>query len=58
LLPGLFWKTEYRFASYDNNNERNVLLGVAAVPGDAITSTKFVQTIKSQLVWRFNFGGF
>jgi hypothetical protein len=28
------------------------------VPGDAITSTKFVQTIKSQLVWRFNFGGF
>ena len=57
-LPGLFWKTEYRFASYDHNNERNVVLGVNAVPGDAITSTKWVQTIKSQLVWRFNFGGF
>jgi outer membrane immunogenic protein len=58
LLPGLFWKTEYRFASYDNNNERNLLLGVGAVPGDAINSTKWVQTIKSQIVWRFNFGGF
>jgi outer membrane immunogenic protein len=61
ILPGLFWKTEYRFASYNNNNDnnnRNVVL-VAGVPGTtAINSEKWVQTIRSELVWRFNFGGF
>jgi len=57
LLPGLFWKTEYRFASLDNNN-RNAVLALAAPTTSAINSSKWVQTIKSQIVWRFNFGGF
>jgi outer membrane immunogenic protein len=56
LVPGLFWKTEYRFASYDNQRG-NVLVGGAAGLS-SIDSTKWVQTIRSQLVWRFNFGGF
>ena len=61
LFPGLFWKTEYRFASYDRNNDRSVVFfgGVpTAGPAAAIDSRKWVQTIRSQLVWRFNFGGF
>jgi outer membrane immunogenic protein len=58
VLPGLFWKTEYRFASYDRNNDRNAVL-VTGVPGTtAINSEKWVQTIRSAIVWRFNFGGF
>ena len=32
VLPGLFWKTEYRFASYDRNNDRNAVL-VTGPPG-------------------------
>jgi outer membrane immunogenic protein len=56
-LPGLFWRTEYRFASYDKDN-----LLVVTSPGGAPThlsvdSEKFVQTIRSELVWRFNWGG-
>jgi hypothetical protein len=56
-FPGLFWRTEYRFASYDKDN-----LSIVTSPGGARTdfsvdSEKFVQTIRSELVWRFNWGG-
>jgi outer membrane immunogenic protein len=56
LLPGLFWKTEYRFANY--GSER-VQISLAAVPqaGFFIESEKYVHTVRSELVWRFNFGG-
>ena len=65
ILPGLFWKTEYRYSSY---RAENPLLSTglvttplaAVVPGGFIgaeNSRKDVQTIRSELVYRFNFGG-
>ena len=60
FLPGLFWKTEYRYSSY--GRERPAISGVTfagAVPGLLLSeeSRKDVQTIRSELVYRFNFGG-
>ena len=54
FLPGLFWKTEYRFSSYDR--ERNEILDAGVLTTDAIESRKYVQTIRSALVWRWNWG--
>lgn len=54
-LNGLFWKTEYRFASYDGKDL--VPTGAGANPGFAQHSTPYVQTITSSLVWRFNWTG-
>ena len=52
-LPGLYWRTEYRFNSY-NNKDNQLLVGGVPVSGDFIHSEKFVQTVTSSLVWRFN----
>src|SRR5262249_12437817 len=50
LLPGLYWRTEYRFNSYDSKNIP--ITGPSA--GLSINAEKFVQTVTSSLVWRFN----
>jgi outer membrane immunogenic protein len=55
-LPGLFWKTEYRFAQYETDNLPLLVYGTGAATTRSIDSQKFVQTIRSQLVWRFNWG--
>ncbi len=59
-LPGLFWKTEYRFASYNTRTDRVMCIGAGC---GAIGPTAFaernrpyVQTARSELVWRFNWG--
>jgi outer membrane immunogenic protein len=52
FLPGLFWKTEYRYADY--GKER---LLIANAGGDELEVRKRVHTVRSELVWRFNFGG-
>ena len=52
--PNLFWKTEYRFASYKNDTLQ-VLDFCGDGCGGTIDSQKWVQTIRSELVWRFNF---
>jgi outer membrane immunogenic protein len=56
FFPGLFWRTEYRFASYDNDNLAIVRTGGTRTDF-SVDSEKFVQTIRSELVWRFNWGG-
>jgi outer membrane immunogenic protein len=56
-LPGLFWKTEYRFADYSSDRSAIIVTATGASTGDFIDSHKYVQTIRSELVWRFNFGG-
>ena len=50
--PNLFWKTEYRFASY--NKDKLTILTSCDVTCDTLDSQKWVQTIRSELVWRFN----
>jgi outer membrane immunogenic protein len=57
FLPGLFWKTEYRFSEFDveNNPVRFSTTGLPSGVSD--DSKKFVHTIRSELVYRFNWGG-
>lgn len=61
FLPGLYWKTEYRFAQYQSERPALNLAGIVGGPPGGLVgfeeSQKYVQTIRSELVWRFNFGG-
>ena len=62
FIPGLYWKTEYRYASYRAENPALTGPGtaLAAVVPTLIgveNSKKDVQTIRTELVYRFNFGG-
>ena len=55
-VQGLFWKTEYRFSEFN----RQSLITRDLIDGDLLFTTdskKFVQTITTSLVWRFNFLG-
>lgn len=54
-FPGLTWKTEYRFADYGKENLRLLDGGVATT--DSLDVHKYVHTVRTDLVWRFNFGG-
>ena len=54
-LPGLFWKTEYRFAQY--NRDTLPILEGGTPSGTSLASDKTIQTIRSELVWRFNWSG-
>jgi len=54
-LPGLTWKTEYRFADYGTENVP--LLFAGAPTALSLDSQKYIHTVRSELVWRFNFGG-
>lgn len=53
-LPGLTWKTEYRFADYGNKNIPIVVTATGAPVGIATNSHLYVQTIRTELVYRFN----
>jgi outer membrane immunogenic protein len=57
FLPGLFWKSEYRFSQFDRktNIVYDSLTGLRT-PGSA-DSEKWVHTVRSELVYRFNWGG-
>ena len=50
MLPGLYWRTEYRFNSY-NSKDIQIFGGA---PNTFVNSEKFVQTVTSSLVWRFS----
>jgi outer membrane immunogenic protein len=61
-LPGLFWKTEYRFSEYRADQLAQVCVissscGTLGPTGMVYDSQKFVQTIRTELVYRFNWGG-
>jgi len=56
FLPGLFLKTEYRYASYNSADVPN--FNPDGTPnGFGFKSTKFIQTISTELVYRFNWFG-
>jgi outer membrane immunogenic protein len=54
FLPGLFWKTEYRYSSFQAADLPHVVIATGLSNGTASHSEKFIQTIRSELVWRFN----
>src|SRR5690242_3639806 len=45
FMPGLFWKTEYRFADY--GTDRVALFSGGRDTGDSFDQRKFVQTVRS-----------
>src|ERR1700683_5543536 len=51
-IQGLFWRNEYRF---DNYASRDIPL--AGTTGISEHADKYVQTITTGVVWKFNFGG-
>lgn len=57
FLPGLFWKTEYRFSDLDTRNNPIRVTATNALTGISQDSHKYVHTIRSELVYRFNWGG-
>lgn len=57
FLPGLFWKTEYRFSTFDTRTNPLFDATTGARTIDSLDSKKWVQTIRSELVYRFNWGG-
>jgi outer membrane immunogenic protein len=57
-IPGLTWKTEYRFSEYDRVDRLERLTVAPFTPVGTFSSDKlFVQTVMTSLVYRFNFGG-
>jgi outer membrane immunogenic protein len=56
-LPGLFWKTEYRYSQFDRK-QLNVLDSATGLPtGLAETVKPVTQSVITSLVYRFNWGG-
>jgi outer membrane immunogenic protein len=57
FLPGLFWKTEYRYAEFDRANVDVLNFPAGTLSGTSSTQ-KFVEhSVRSELVYRFNWGG-
>jgi outer membrane immunogenic protein len=57
-IHGLFWRTEYRYSTYDSNT----LIGHGGFLGPGPngfneTAKPYVQTVTTSLVWRFNAPG-
>jgi len=52
-LPGFTWKTEYRASDFGRENVPLLFAGGTATPF-TMSSHKYEQTIRSELVWRFN----
>jgi outer membrane immunogenic protein len=54
FLPGLFWKTEYRYSQFDRSD---VALTGAALAGLSETQKFREHSVRSELVYRFNWAG-
>jgi len=54
---GLFWRTEYRYSQFKADVLPLFFAGTAIPVGVADRSEKFVQTVTTSLVWKFNWGG-
>jgi outer membrane immunogenic protein len=55
--PGLYLKTEYRFSEFDVGTNQHRFIANNALTGFEVDSKKFVQTVTTSLVYKFNFGG-
>jgi outer membrane immunogenic protein len=57
FAQNLTWKTEYRYSQY-RADTLNVFVTATGQPTtNFFNDQKFVQTVTTSLVWRFNFGG-
>ena len=57
FMPGLFWKTEYRFSEFDYKYNNYLVTATGLPAGISDDSKKYTHTIRSELVYRFNWGG-
>jgi outer membrane immunogenic protein len=55
-IQGLFWRNEYRYATYDAANF-SILTAAGTPTGIATNIRPYTQTLTSSLVWRFNWMG-
>jgi outer membrane immunogenic protein len=56
-IPGLFLKTEYRYAQYNTATPSFVFTGGNVPTGFSLNTTKYTQMVSTELVWRFNWWG-
>jgi outer membrane immunogenic protein len=56
-MRGLFLKTEYRYAAYNNINLTETSTSGAGPSGNVESTKPYVQTVTASLVWRFNWTG-
>lgn len=60
-IPGLFWKSEVRFSSFNNRTDANICTGPACAPLGAVGSYDrnrlYEQAATTELVYRFNWSG-
>jgi outer membrane immunogenic protein len=52
-IRGLYWRNEYRYASYENSNLSQFNVATGALTGNVEHIKDYVQTITTSLVWRF-----
>ena len=57
FLPGLFWKTEYRVSQFDTRTNPFIFTATGLPTFESQDSRKWVQTVRTELVYRFNWGG-
>jgi len=56
-IPGLTWKTEYRFSEFDRRDNAEFITATGALTGNVSRDRMFTQTVTSTLSYRFNWGG-
>jgi outer membrane immunogenic protein len=56
-IPGLTWKTEYRFSEYDRRDNLEFSTVTGLLTGNASRDKLFTHTVTSTLSYRFTWGG-
>ncbi len=56
-IPGLFWRNEYRYTTYDSADIQSFVTATGAPTHFAQHEQPQVQTITTSIVWRFNWTG-
>jgi len=57
FMPGLFWKTEYRYSEFDRRDQAVLNFGTNVPTGLSEVSKVREHSVRSELVYRFNWGG-
>ena len=56
FLPGLFWKTEYRYSEFDTVNAPVTTFPAGTLTGTTVAEKFREHSVRSELVYRFNWG--